>query len=62
LIGIDKFWHFVLSFLIGQVSPALAIAAGWGKELFDWASGGMIDVGDLIADGLGVITAILVFP
>ncbi len=62
MIGFDKVLHFVVSFLIGQLSPALAYAAGWGKELYDLATGGFIDIGDLIADGLGVLTAILVFP
>ncbi len=62
VIGFDKVLHYVFSFLIGQVSPVLAYAAGWGKEFYDLATGGFIDVGDLIADGLGVLTAILVFP
>lgn len=62
MIGIDKVLHFVVSFLIGQVSPALAYVAGWGKEFFDLATGGVISIGDLIADGLGVLAAILVFP
>lgn len=62
VIGVDKYLHFIVSFLIGQVSPALAYVAGWGKEIFDLATGGFIDVGDLIADGLGVLTAILVWP
>ena len=62
VIGIDKVLHFLVSFLIAQVSPALAYAVGWGKEFFDLATGGFIDIGDLIADGLGVLAAILVFP
>jgi len=62
MIGFDKVLHFVFSFLIGQVSPGLAYFVGWGKEFYDLAMGGIIDIGDLIADGLGVLTAILVFP
>ena len=62
VIGVDKYLHFIVSFLIGQVSPALAYVAGWGKEFFDLATGGIIDIGDLIADGFGVLAAILVFP
>jgi hypothetical protein len=62
VIGFDKILHFLFSFLIAQVSPALAYATGWAKEFYDLATGGVIDLGDLIADGLGILTAIVVFP
>jgi hypothetical protein len=58
----DKFYHFWISFYIAFFKPGLAMIAGVGKELFDLATGGIIDAGDLAADGLGIITALLFSP
>ncbi len=62
MIELDKVAHFFFSFLIGQFSPLLAVFAGIGKEIFDVARGGMADAGDLVADALGILLALLVLP
>jgi hypothetical protein len=58
LLGFDKLLHFVVSYLIALVDPALAVLAGVGKEVYDALGGGMADVYDLVADGLGILAAI----
>lgn len=62
MIGIDKFLHFWVSFAIAQISPGLAWAAGIGKELYDELSGSAADIGDLIADGFGILFSVWVSP
>lgn len=62
MIGEDKILHFLVSFVIGLVSPLLSVAAGIGKEVYDALGGGVADAGDLLADGLGVLFAIVVSP
>lgn len=62
MIGIDKFMHFWLSFGITQISPGLAWIAGIGKEVYDAISGGDSSIGDLIADGFGILFGVWVSP
>lgn len=59
LTGLDKLQHFVASFLLALYDPMLAFVAGVGKELYDAARGGVADFGDLVADWLGILVAIL---
>lgn len=58
ILGPDKLLHFLVSYLIALVEPALAIVAGVGKEIYDALGGGMADVYDLVADGLGILAAL----
>lgn len=58
IVGSDKILHFVISYLIALVDPALAVLAGVGKEVYDFFGGGMADVYDLVADGLGILLAL----
>ena len=54
----DKFAHFILSYLIALIDPALAVLAGLGKELHDLLGGGTADLLDLVADALGIAAAL----
>ena len=56
----DKILHFVISFFLALIDPVIAVVAGLGKELWDALTGGMADLGDLVADGLGILLAILI--
>ena len=58
IFGFDKVLHFLVSFLLAQIDPALAALAGIGKEIFDAAGGGVADVYDLVADALGIFAAL----
>ena len=58
IVGPDKILHFVISYLIALVDPALAVLAGVGKEIYDFFGGGTADVYDLVADGLGILLAL----
>ena len=58
----DKFYHFWISFGIAFFKPGLAMLAGVGKEVYDAFSGGAADVWDLAADGLGIISAMILSP
>lgn len=62
MIGFDKFLHFAVSFLLAQISPGLAYVAGWAKELADLTLGGAVDFGDAIANGLGILAALFIWP
>ncbi|MBN2307513.1 MAG: hypothetical protein JXR94_00995 [Candidatus Hydrogenedentes bacterium] len=62
MVGIDKLLHFWLSFALGLASPFMAAAAGIGKEIYDALSGGMASAADLLADGLGIVLALIVSP
>jgi hypothetical protein len=62
MIGIDKLMHFWVSFAIAQLSPGLAWIAGIGKEFYDELSGTAADIGDLIADGFGILLSVWVSP
>lgn len=55
----DKWLHLLGSYLIASLSPGLAILAGVGKELWDAFSGGVADAGDLVADALGIMLALV---
>ena len=57
-MGIDKLFHFIASYVIALYDPALAVLAGIGKEFFDAFLGGVVDVGDLVADALGILFAL----
>ncbi|MCP4640516.1 MAG: hypothetical protein GY851_08790 [bacterium] len=62
MIGQDKLFHFWASFFIGLLSPGLAAVVGIGKEVYDAFSGGFAEAGDLLADGIGIVFAIIVSP
>jgi len=55
----DKWLHFIVSFLIAQISPLAAFWAGVGKEVYDALSGSFVDPLDLAADAWGIVLAIL---
>lgn len=55
----DKLLHFILSFLLACVEPVLALIVGIAKELWDMAFGGVAEWGDLAADALGILFALL---
>lgn len=57
--GLDKLLHVIVSYFLARIDPALALAAGLGKEIFDFFGGGVADAMDLVADGLGVLLAVL---
>ena len=57
IIGVDKILHIAISYLLALFDPALAVAAGLGKEVFDLFGGGVADVDDLIADAVGILLA-----
>lgn len=59
MTGFDKILHIVVSYLLARIDPALALAAGLGKEIYDFFGGGVADAMDLVADGLGVLLAVL---
>lgn len=55
---IDKLYHFLVSFILALYDPALAVLAAVGKELLDVLGGGLADLGDLVADALGILFAL----
>jgi hypothetical protein len=59
MIETDKWLHFIVSFLIAQVSPLAAFCAGIGKEVYDALSGGFADPLDLAADAWGIVLGVL---
>lgn len=58
----DKVAHFLCSFVLGLMSPLLAVAAGIGKEAWDVIQGEGADALDLLADALGVFAAVVASP
>ena len=58
ITGLDKILHIAVSYLLALVDPALAVAAGLGKEIFDLFSKNMADVLDLVADAVGILLAL----
>ncbi|MBI2422409.1 MAG: hypothetical protein HYV27_06230 [Candidatus Hydrogenedentes bacterium] len=58
MLGWDKLLHVLASFALGTIDPWLAVAAGIGKEVLDLFTGGMADVADLVADGLGILASL----
>jgi hypothetical protein len=59
MIGTDKWLHFGVSFLLALIDPCLAVIAGIAKETADLFGAGMADFGDLVANGLGSLGALL---
>lgn len=59
MTGFDKMLHIAVSYLLARIDPALAVAAGLGKEIFDFFGGGVADAMDLVADGLGILLALI---
>jgi len=71
----DKHWHYeaallgtiyglsaqVLYGLWWWVVPVVAIGVSIGKEFYDATHGTFFDVNDLKADGLGILTAYVIF-
>lgn len=58
ITGLDKILHIAVSYLLALVDPALAVAAGLGKEIFDLFGGGVAEVLDLVADAVGILLAL----
>ncbi len=58
MIGIDKIYHFIGSFLLTFIDPWLAVVAGIGKEVWDAMGNGTAEFADLVADGLGILFAL----
>lgn len=58
MFGFDKIQHFIASFAITIIDPWLAVLAGIIKEVSDELRGEMADVYDLLADGIGIVTAL----
>jgi len=56
--GLDKLVHFVVSFALATIDPLIAVVAGLGKEILDALGAGTPDVLDLLADGLGILSAL----
>ena len=67
-IPFDKLLHFAVCFaislllfpVIGWWGIGTAIATGVGKELYDWRDYGTFSWGDIFADVLGVLIAMLI--
>lgn len=58
IAGFDKILHVAVSYLLALIDPAIAVAAGLGKEAFDLLGGGVADIFDLVADAVGILLAI----
>lgn len=58
ITGFDKILHMAVSYFLAMIDPALAVAAGLGKEAFDLLGGGVADVLDLAADAIGILLAL----
>lgn len=58
ITGFDKILHMAVSYVLAMIDPALAIAAGLGKEAFDFLGGGVADILDLAADAIGILLAL----
>ena len=63
----DKALHFLYSFFLASIWWPLGIVFATGKEVYDWFKYGKdtkgflkMALGDLVADGLGIVTAILI--
>ncbi len=64
LIKSDKAWHFLACYFLASIWWPMAIAVGIGIEVLDWFSYGKetkgfwkMALGDLLADGLGILFA-----
>ncbi|MBL7647013.1 MAG: hypothetical protein JNK74_12575 [Candidatus Hydrogenedentes bacterium] len=58
ITGLDKVLHIAVSYFLALFDPALAVAAGLGKEIFDFFGGGVADALDLVADVIGILLAL----
>lgn len=58
IVGLDKLLHIAVSYILALFDPALAIAAGLGKEIFDFFGPGVADIYDLAADAVGILLAL----
>lgn len=58
MIGIDKIYHFIGSFILTFIDPYFAAAVGIGKEIWDALGNGTAELADLVADGLGILFAL----
>ena len=57
IVGFDKLLHVLVSYLLALIDPGLAVAAGLGKEVYDFFGGGVADAFDLLADAVGILLA-----
>jgi len=64
LLTSDKALHFLYSFFLASIWLPLGIVFAIGKEVWDWFSYGKetkgfwkMALGDLVADGLGIVIA-----
>ena len=67
LLTSDKALHFLYSFFLASIWLPLGIVFAIGKEVYDWFSYGKetkgfwkMALGDLVADGFGIIIAFLI--
>ena len=67
LLTSDKALHFLYCFFLASIWLPLGIGLAIGKEVWDWFDYGKntkgfwkMALGDLIADGLGVLLAFLI--
>ncbi len=67
LVKNDKAWHFLACYFIASIWWPMAIAVGIGIEVLDWFDYGKdtkgfwkMALGDLLADGLGVLLAFFI--
>ena len=69
LLTSDKALHFLYSFFLASIWWPLGIVFAIGKEVYDWFKYGSklglkkflpMALSDLLADGLGILTAIIV--
>ena len=65
----DKALHFLYSFFLASIWLPLGIVFAIGKEVYDWFKYGRklglikflpMALGDLLADGLGILTACII--
>ena len=59
LFAPDKLLHFLVSFALALVDPVAAVIAGIAKEIWDSLGNGVAEWGDLAADLLGILAALL---
>ena len=59
-IGQDKILHFLISFILALEDPFFSFILGLGKEFLDLMGFGVAELGDLIANALGILFAIFI--
>ena len=70
MIGIDKFYHLIVGFLISEIAlfatfnpyygVILALIAGVLKEVYDYYFGGDVDAFDIVATTSGGLVPMIV--